>query len=503
MTDELFAIRGKVALVTGGTSGIGLMIARALVKRGARTYIVGRDAGQSRDIAAQLSGTGQCTGLVADLAEAQAPQQLAGQLAHEEQLHILVNNAGANETGTIDTVSVEGWDKVLNVNLRAGFFLTQQLLPKLRAAATAADPARIINIGSIGGLHIPNWDAFPYGASKAAVHHMTRALTKRLGKDHITVNAIAPGPFPSAADQYGVRCSQEKRRDLYSTRQAGRAGGHRGTGGVPRVARGGICKRHYHPAGRRLYRRTLGSPWRTSRRRRGARRMSSTRWSIVATTSLRAIPTCAASGKTRAGHLILQFFRGDGGLPRGSQPAGAYGLVSGAGGRRAMTVRSEDRGSTWTIANEDPRRPNNDVMAPRLASTASQRPIAEIGPVDFLDRNVLVSNFNHQYMPQDPLIRDYYNELRKTVEAPDRQVFFRISKDGGGSWSRSAMLPNDGFYSLAATESATVRPDGRCLLFLNGVTRQGQQSRPLVYRSMDDGTDFHFMSFVAPRGHAL
>ncbi len=197
MTDELFAIRGKVALVTGGTSGIGLMIARALVKRGARTYIVGRDAAQSRDIAAQLSGTVQCTGLVADLAEAQGPQQLAGQLAHEEQLHILVNNAGANETGTIDTVSVEGWDTVLNVNLRAGFFLTQQLLPKLRAAATAADPARIINIGSIGGLHIPNWDAFPYGASKAAVHHMTRALAKRLGKDHITVNAIAPGPFPS------------------------------------------------------------------------------------------------------------------------------------------------------------------------------------------------------------------------------------------------------------------------------------------------------------------
>ena len=196
--DELFAVRGKVALVTGGTSGIGLMIARGLVRRGVRTYIVGRDAAQSQALAAELSADGMCVGLAADLADAEGPQQLAAELArHEPRLNILINNAGANETGTIDTVSITGWDKVMNVNLRAGFFLTQQLLPQLRAAASAHDPARIINIGSIGGLHIPNWDAFPYGASKAALHHLTRALTKRLGKDNIVVNAIAPGPFPS------------------------------------------------------------------------------------------------------------------------------------------------------------------------------------------------------------------------------------------------------------------------------------------------------------------
>ena len=94
-------------------------------------------------------------------------------------------------------VSVEAWDTVMNVNLRAPFFLVQQLLPLLEAGASAADPARVINLGSIGGLHIPNWDAFPYGASKAAIHHLTRALTKRLGSKRITVNAIAPGPFPS------------------------------------------------------------------------------------------------------------------------------------------------------------------------------------------------------------------------------------------------------------------------------------------------------------------
>jgi NAD(P)-dependent dehydrogenase (short-subunit alcohol dehydrogenase family) len=196
--DELFSIQGKVALVTGGTSGIGLMIARGLVRRGVRTYIVGRDTAQTEATASELSASGHCIGLAADLADSEGPAQLAAQLAgREPALHLLVNNAGANETGSLDTVTLANWDKVLNVNLRAGFFLVQQVLPQLKAAGSAHDPARIINIGSIGGLHIPNWDAFPYGASKAALHHLTRALAKRLGRDHIIANAIAPGPFPS------------------------------------------------------------------------------------------------------------------------------------------------------------------------------------------------------------------------------------------------------------------------------------------------------------------
>jgi NAD(P)-dependent dehydrogenase (short-subunit alcohol dehydrogenase family) len=199
VTDDLFVVQGKVALVTGGTSGIGLMIARGLVRRGVKTYIVGRRLEPTQKVARQLSADdGSCIGLAADLTDAQGPQQLAAQVAHlEQRLHILINNAGASESGALETVSVPDWDAVMNVNLRAGFFLVQQLLPQLRAAASPIDPARIINIGSIGGLHIPNWDAFPYGASKAALHHLTRALTKRLGKDNIVVNAIAPGPFPS------------------------------------------------------------------------------------------------------------------------------------------------------------------------------------------------------------------------------------------------------------------------------------------------------------------
>ena len=203
--------------------------------------------------------------------------------------------------------------------------------------------------------------------------------------------------------------------------------------------------------------------------------------------------------ETAAGHLIANFslatvdYRGD------PEKLAHIGLVNSPGGRRAVTIRSEDRGRSWRVTNEDPRRPNNDVMAPRPGIDGLPRPLDELAPIDFLDRNVLVSNFNHQYMNQDPLIRDFYNGLKSVVDAPERQVFFRVSKDGGDSWSRSVMLPLDGFYSLAAVESSLVRADGRCLLFLNGVTRQGQASRPCVYRSLDDGSSFRFLSFVVPR----
>jgi len=196
MVEGLFDVAGKVALVTGGTSGIGRMIAEGFVRSGVKTYIAARDLARAEGTASELGG--DCVGLAADLAHPDGPAALIDALkARESRLDILVNNAGANNKGAIADVTTEAWDDVLDVNLRAPFFLTQQALPLLRAAASQGAHASVINIGSIGGLHIPNWEAYPYGASKAAIHHLTRALAKRLGADQIRVNAIAPGPFHS------------------------------------------------------------------------------------------------------------------------------------------------------------------------------------------------------------------------------------------------------------------------------------------------------------------
>lgn len=197
--DPLFSLAGKTALVTGGGSGIGAMIAAGLVRRGVRTYVTGRDPGAVTAAAEQLAADGgACIGLPAELAGEQGPARLAAQIAEREPaLHVLVNNAGANAAGSLAETTLADWDLVMNVNVRAAYFLTRELLPLLKAAARDEDPARVVNLGSIGGLHIPNWEAHAYNTSKAAIHHLTRSLCKALGKDRITVNAIAPGPFPS------------------------------------------------------------------------------------------------------------------------------------------------------------------------------------------------------------------------------------------------------------------------------------------------------------------
>ncbi len=200
MSDPLFDLNGKIALVTGGTSGIGLMIARGLAARGVTTYVSGRDLEKTTALAADIAAEtgGVCIGLAADLATRNGPQALADAFAAKEsRLDLLVNNAGANATGSLADMTVDDWDLVLDVNVRAAFFLARALLPLIKAGASAADPGRIVNLGSIGGLHVPNWEAHAYGASKAAVHHLTRSLAKALGPEKITVNAIAPGPFPS------------------------------------------------------------------------------------------------------------------------------------------------------------------------------------------------------------------------------------------------------------------------------------------------------------------
>ncbi len=195
MTD-LFSIVGRTALVTGGSRGIGLMIARGYVEAGARVYISSRKADACERAAAELSRRGTCIALPADLGRMDEVQRLAGELAaRESRLDILVNNAGATWGGSIDEFPEAGWDKVMNLNVKGVFFLVQKLLPLLTAAASAAAPARVINIGSTDGLHTPAWQNFSYGPAKAAVHHLTRMLATHLAARHVLVNAIAPGPF--------------------------------------------------------------------------------------------------------------------------------------------------------------------------------------------------------------------------------------------------------------------------------------------------------------------
>jgi len=194
---ELFSIAGKTALVTGGSRGIGLMIARGFVEAGAKVYISSRKAEVCDQVAKELSTVGECEALPADLATEDECRRLAGEVAaREDELHILVNNAGATWGAPIDDHDDATWDRVLDLNVKGVFHLTKFLRPQLEAAGTPDDPARVINIGSIDGIQVPTLETFSYSSSKAAVHQLTRHLAKRLAP-LVTVNAVAPGPFES------------------------------------------------------------------------------------------------------------------------------------------------------------------------------------------------------------------------------------------------------------------------------------------------------------------
>ena len=195
---DLFDLSGKTAVVTGGSRGIGFMIARGLLEAGARVFISSRKADACAAAEQELSRYGTVVAVPADLSAEAGCLRLASEVAERERaLNVLVNNAGATWGAPIEEFPAAAWDKVVDLDLKAPFFLTRAFLPLLEAGGTHEDPARVINIGSIDGLRVPPFPTYAYSASKAGLHHLTRVLARELGPRRITVNAVAPGPFES------------------------------------------------------------------------------------------------------------------------------------------------------------------------------------------------------------------------------------------------------------------------------------------------------------------
>lgn len=193
-----FSLQGRTALVTGGTRGVGKMIAKGLLEAGATVYVCARDGEACAQTASELSAFGSCHGIAANLAHEEGVQALAQQLAGAiGQLDILVNNAGTTWGAPLESYPAKGWEKVMQLNVTSVFSCIQQLLPLLRQAGSAQSPARVINIGSVAGISSHGEDAYAYGPSKAALHQLSRMLARELVGQHINVNVIAPGRFPS------------------------------------------------------------------------------------------------------------------------------------------------------------------------------------------------------------------------------------------------------------------------------------------------------------------
>jgi NAD(P)-dependent dehydrogenase (short-subunit alcohol dehydrogenase family) len=228
---NLFNVAGKAAVVTGGSRGIGYMIAQGFVAGGAKVYIASRKAQDCDAAASELSKIGTCISVPADLSTEEGAKQLGDAIKkNEDRVHVLVNNAGATWGASFEEFPGSAWDKVLNINVKGPFFVTRELMPLLRAAASDVDPARIINIGSVAGFGTGG-NAWSYGASKAALHQMTQNWASQFAKDRITVNCIAPGPFPSKMMAF-ITDNDEARAALERANPLGRIGTPEDAAGV-------------------------------------------------------------------------------------------------------------------------------------------------------------------------------------------------------------------------------------------------------------------------------